>query len=141
MSKIIVGIDPGVNTGFAAFINGKLVKLQTISPWDIDEELSEWFPDRVVFEDSRLQSHIWTTASTRAVAANMARKVGQVDAYCALIVGICGRLGKPAHGISPKAKGKKLNAEQFKHATGWTGKSNQHERDAAMCAFPYRSAA
>ena len=140
MSKIIVGIDPGTNTGFAVIFNGVLTNLLTISPWEIEGELSGVTVDRVVFEDSRLQSHTWTTAGTRAVAANMARKVGQVDAYCALIVGICGRLGIPAHGISPKGKGKKLNAEQFKAATGWTGASNEHTRDAAMVAWPYRSA-
>ena len=141
MSKIIVGLDPGVNTGWAMFRDGELIMLQTINPWEIVEEISECFPGRVIFEDSRLQSHTWTTAGTRAVAANMARKVGQVDAWCALIVGICGRLGIPAHGISPLRKGKKLNAEQFKAATGWTGASNEHTRDAAMVAWPYRSAA
>ena len=141
MSKIIVGLDPGVNTGWAMFRDGELITLQTINPWDIDEEISECFPNRVIFEDSRLQSHTWTMAPTRAAAAKMARNVGQVDAWCALIVGICGRLGIPAHGISPKGKGKKLNAEQFKAATGWTGSSNEHTRDAAMVAWPYRSAA
>ena len=140
-SRIIVGIDPGASTGFAVIGDGVLTSLQTISPWDIEIELSSAPIDRVIFEDSRLQSHTWTRAATRAAAAKMARNVGQVDAWCSLIVGICGRLGIPAHGISPKAKGKKLNAEQFKAATGWTGKSNQHERDAAMCAFPYRGAA
>ncbi len=139
--KIIIGIDPGANTGFAVIHNGVLTNLLTISPWEIEIELSGVPIDRVIFEDSRLQSHTWTRATTRAAAAKMARNVGQVDAWCSLIVGICGRLGIPAHGISPKAKGKKLNAEQFKSATGWTGKSNQHERDGAMVAWPYRSAA
>ena len=140
-SRIIVGIDPGASTGFAVIGDGVLTNLLTISPWDIEIELSGVPIDRVIFEDSRLQSHTWTRAATRAAAAKMARNVGQVDAWCSLIVGICGRLGIPAHGISPKAKGKKLNAEQFKSATGWTSASNQHERDAAMVAFPYRGAA
>lgn len=140
MSKIIVGIDPGANTGFAVILNGVLTNLLTISPWEIEGELSGVTVDRVVFEDSRLQSHTWTMAPTRAAAAKMARNVGQVDAWCALIVGICGRLGIPAHGISPRGKGKKLNAEQFKAVTGWTGASNEHTRDAAMCAWPYRGA-
>lgn len=141
MSKIIVGLDPGINTGWAMFRDGELITLKTINPWEIVEEISECFPGRVIFEDSRLQSHTWTRAATRAAAAKMARNVGQVDAWCSLIVGICGRLGIPAHGISPKAKGKKLNAEQFKNATGWTGASNEHTRDAAMVAWPYRRAA
>ena len=46
-----------------------------------------------------------------------------------------------AHGISPASKGAKLSAEAFTRATGWTGASNQHTRDAAMCAWKYRGAA
>lgn len=30
-----------------------------------------------------------------------------------------------------------LDAEQFAKVTGWTGSSNQHERDAAMVAWQY----
>ena len=141
MSKIIVGIDPGVNTGFAVIHNGVLTNLLTISPWEIEGELSGVDVSRVVFEDSRLQSHTWTQVKERSAALKMARNVGQVDAWCALIVGICDRLRIPAHGVSPKGKGKKLNAEQFKAATGWTGASNEHTRDAAMVAWPYRGAA
>jgi hypothetical protein len=42
-----------------------------------------------------------------------------------------------AHGISPKHKGRKLDAETFNKLTGWQKKSNQHERDAAMCVFSH----
>lgn len=70
----------------------------------------------------------------------MARNVGEVDAWCKLISGACLDLGVPAHGISPKAKGAKVNAEQFAKLTGWAGLSNGHTRDAAMVAWPYRRA-
>jgi hypothetical protein len=40
-----------------------------------------------------------------------------------------------AHGISPKHKGRKLDAETFNKLTGWQKKSNQHERDAAMVFY------
>lgn len=114
--------------------------LRTIHPVDIEQEILAIWPSRVIFEDSRLQSHTWTAAKSRAAAAKMARNVGQVDAWCNLIVAICAKHGIPAHGISPKGKGRKLNAEQFERATGWTSSSNEHSRDAAMVAWPYRSA-
>ena len=117
-----------------------MIDLTTVHPLDIAKILAQWSPDRVVFEDSRLTSHLFTTNQKAAVAKNMARKVGQVDMVCGLIVEACQRLGIPAHGISPKGKGKKLNAEQFKAATGWGGASNEHQRDAAMVAWPYRGA-
>ena len=135
----VIGIDPGAHTGVAYFEAGKLVRLDTIAPWDIPTMLRNVrYPFRVVFEDSRLQSHTWTTAASRAAALKMARNVGQVDAWCSLIVGTCEWLQIPAHGISPAGKGGKLNAAEFERLTGWAGRSNEHERDAAVVAWKYR---
>ena len=140
MSKIIVGIDPGANTGFAVIHNGVLTNLLTIDPWEIESELYGVDVSRVVFEDSRLQSHTWTQVKERSAALKMARNVGQVDAWCSLIVELCDELRITAHGISPKGKGSKLDADQFRQVTGWVGRSNQHEWDGAMVAWPYRRA-
>jgi hypothetical protein len=95
---------------------------------------------RVVFEDSRLISHTWSTATSRAAALKMARNVGEIDAWCRLITQVCADMSLPALGISPKGKGQKINGQIFKSLTGWAGPSNQHERDAAMVAWPYRRA-
>ena len=54
---------------------------------------------------------------------------------------IAERLDIPAHSISPLGKGHKMAADQFERITGWSKPSNQHERDAAMVAWPYRGAA
>ncbi len=137
MSRI-VGIDPGTHTGMALIIDGQLCELGTVHPLDIAEKLAQLSPARVVFEDSRLTSHLFTTNQKAAVAKSMARKVGQVDMVCGLIVEACERLSIPAHGISPKGKGAKLDAQTFARMTGWTGRSNSHERDAATVAWIYR---
>ena len=136
----ILGIDPGANTGVAHIVGGELIKLQTIAPHEIERTLREAAPDRVVFEDSRLQSHTWTRGKSVAATAKTARNVGQIDAWCSLITAVCGELGIPAHGFSPLGKGHKMAADQFERITGWTGRSNQHERDGAMVAWPYRGA-
>lgn len=137
----ILGIDPGQNTGLAAFDGGRLDWLDTISPCELERRIKAVMPLRVVFEDSRLESKVWTASGSRAAALKIARNVGQIDAWCCLITSICADLGIPAHGISPKAKGAKLGAEQFARVTGWSGRCNEHERDAAMVAWPYRNAA
>lgn len=137
---MILGIDPGSSTGLAIFRDGKLAALRTIAPIDLEQEILVIWPSRVVFEDSRLQTHAWTTAKTKAAAVKMARNVGEIDAWCKLVVAICAKHGIPAHGISPKGKGKKLGAEAFERATGWSIPSNQHGRDAAMVAWQYRGA-
>lgn len=137
--KIVIGIDPGQNTGVATFQNGTLHSLQTIAPHQLQEVIAG--AGRVIFEDSRLISFMFTTVKSRPAALKMARNVGQVDAWCNLIVAICEQLGIPVHGISPKQKGAKLNAVQFEKMTGWTGPSNEHTRDAAAVAWSYRRAA
>lgn len=139
--RTILGIDPGASTGVAVYIDGKLNRLETIEPWQIPKLFDGFRVDRVVFEDSHLTSFMFTTAPSRAAALKMARNVGEVDAWCKLIVAVCDQLKIPAHSISPKQKGAKLDAKAFERLTGWASQSNQHERDAAAVAWPYRSAA
>lgn len=137
---IVLGLDPGVNTGLAVYRDGKLVELDTIEPYQIHNVWSSFYEAKfVVFEDSRLQSHVWIPSQSKGVAANIARKIGMVDAWCYMIERGCELYDIPYMRVSPKAKGEKLNAEDFKRITGWTGKSNQHERDAAMVAWQFRS--
>lgn len=137
--KKVVGIDPGVNTGWAMYTSGKLVLLDTIEPIDIQSFILTREADLFVFEDSRLQSAVWVPSKNKAVANNIARKIGQVDALCAIIQDTCERYDIKYMRVSPKAKGGKMNAEDFNMLTGWTGRSNQHERDAAMVAFQLRN--
>ena len=136
---MIIGIDPGQSTGIATFDGGELIGLKTIKPWQLPGLIHK-LADRVVFEDSRLQSNVWTTIKSRSGALKMARNLGQVDAWCSMITAVCAELQIPCHGISPKNKGVKLDAKRFQSSTGWGEKSNQHERDAAMVAWPYRGA-
>jgi len=96
--KVVLGIDPGANTGVALFVDGRLTGLATISPVEIDRLIKERQPLRVVFEDSRLQSHAWNARGKTALgpALATARSLGQVDAWCSLIVAICAEHGIPA---------------------------------------------
>lgn len=137
---LILGIDPGVHTGVATYVDGLLTELETIEPHCLERIIRGRMPARVVFEDSRLQSHTWTSGASRAAAAKMARNVGEIDAWCRLISAVCADLGVSAHSISPAGKGAKLDAKRFASVTGWPGSSNEHTRDAAMVAWPYRSA-
>lgn len=141
MSKIL-GIDPGAKTGLATFEAGVLLALETIQPVHLERTIRAAAPDRVIYEDSRLQTRAWTAHSKahKGAALATARDLGQVDAWCSLIVAICGELNIPVHGISPAAKGPKRSAANFEAYTGWKSRSNQHERDAAMVAWPFRGA-
>lgn len=137
---VIMGIDPGANTGIAIYQAGELAELQTVEPHQLVEVIETVMPGRVVFEDSRLISPTWKRGVSNAAQLKIARDVGQIDAWCRLIVATCARLGIPAHGISPKHKGAKLDARKFAALTGWTGRSNEHSRDAACVAWQFRGA-
>lgn len=136
---IVLGIDPGASTGCAIYRAGVLVHLQTIQPHELDSYITEVRPAQVIFEDSRLQSHIWTPAKG-AAALRIARNIGEIDAWCRLITAICERMSIPARGISPRDKGSKLTAQQFELMARWSGRSNQHERDAGVVAWRHRGA-
>ena len=137
--KQVMGIDPGVNTGVAFYGNGKLLSVLTIQPIDIQDFIKRSSIDLIVFEDSRLQSAVWVPSKNKAVANNIARKIGQVDALCSLIEETCNRWEIKFMRVSPKAKGGKMKSEDFNALTGWTQRSNQHERDAAMVAWQLRN--
>jgi len=133
--SMLIGLDPGTNTGVAIFEDGKLTKLTTWTPLQLITLLPGLSVDRVIFEDSRLISPVWGRGTNQAAKIKIARNVGQVDAICNLICNLCDEMKVSAHGISPKHKGRKLDAETFNKIMGWTKKSNQHERDAAMCVL------
>jgi hypothetical protein len=137
---IILGVDPGIHTGIAKFVDGKLCSLETISPHHIPDYIKASGASRVIFEDSRLQSHVWITGCNHSATIKMARNIGTVDAWCVLIQLVCGDLDISAHGISPLGKGAKMKAEPFAKCTGWVGVTNEHERDSAVVAWPYRGA-
>lgn len=131
----IIAIDPGVKCGVAVYEDGELYCLYTSSVidlfTDLESELILYDDSVLAFEDSRLISHIYTAPGLKGAAKlKVARNVGQVDAICSLIADIWGN--RPIYAISPKNKGAKINSELFKKLTGWQGRTNQHERDAAM---------
>lgn len=136
---IVLGIDPGKATGLATYAGGKLAALETCTPGELVEAITRIAPGLVVFEDSRLQSPTWGRGISQSALLKVARNVGQIDGWCALIVEACAKHRIPAHGISPKGKGRKLDADTFRKITGHTTRSNQHERDAAMVAWPFRN--
>ncbi|MEG1454838.1 MAG: hypothetical protein RSC66_04615 [Comamonas sp.] len=141
---LVIGVDPGKQTGVARYFDGKLLALETVAPWGMRDllEASLLTAERVdvVFEDSRLQSKLFSgqKATGEAKRLKIARDVGGIDAWCLLLEHECERLGLRCLGVSPKDKGAKVAASAFDHITGWPGRTNEHERDAAMVARPFR---
>ena len=135
-----IGIDPGQRTGIAVYRDGALCELRTLSPDQLESVLADLAPALVVLEDSRQQSAVFARVANPRAMLKIARNVGEIDQLCRQIDELCMRIGIARVAVSPLRKGAKLSAARFREITGWTGRSNQHERDAAMCAYKYRNA-
>lgn len=138
--NVLIGVDPGRRTGIAIYRAGLLHDLRTMTPEEARTLIAQVPPDLVVLEDSRRQSAVFNRPVSRRAMLKIARNVGEIDQLCREIALTCASREIPYIGVSPLGKGAKLNAARFKEITGWAGRSNQHERDAAMCAHPYRRA-
>jgi hypothetical protein len=135
----VIGLDPGKQTGVAVFDGGQLTRIFTTSPDRLMELLDDNKPDVVVFEDSRMQGHTWSRNTSPAGMRKIARNVGQIDAWCELILHLCAHRNIAVVSVSPKGKGRKIGASAFAMNTGWVARTNQHGRDAAMVAWRYRN--
>ena len=146
----VIGIDPGQQCGLAVFSHGMLTNVLTLAPHELMKWLREFVNEVhgmgemadglpfVVFEDSRLQSHVWNATGKRG-SLRIARNLGMVDGICAQLQGWCEGEDVDYIAVSPKGKGRKMDTAAFKFLTGWAKRTNQHERDAALVAWPYRS--
>ncbi|MDX4955890.1 hypothetical protein [Delftia acidovorans] len=140
----VLGMDPGKHTGLAWIVDGQLQALEEIAPAQIMAMLQERRPTLVIFEDSR-KGGSWTAQGSQAKRSKMDRNVGEIDGWCVLIETLCASLGIACFGMAPSTKagrahGAKIDAATFSRLTGWAGRSNQHQRDAAMIAWSFRRA-
>jgi len=135
---IVIGIDPGTSTGFAQYEDGKLTRMWTFKPLQAIAYLQMQDEGLFVMEDSRLQSFIFDRNVNAASKLKIARNVGAVDGLCNLYQDALGK--NKLIKLSPLDKGAKVTLNsRFFEITGFNGRSNQHERDAAMVALDFRN--
>lgn len=129
---LLIGIDPGVCTGFATAENGKLLSVDSGMACEIEMQidfLRESYDIFVYFEDARMRQ--WFGNSGREVlqgAGSVKRDCQRWEEWLIL-------RNIPHCKIAPKNNRTKLNAAQFLKLTGWEKRTNEHSRDAAMLIF------
>ena len=132
--KIFVGIDCGVNTGYARTDGGGELKI--VSSMNIVEamacvaSLDGIAPFKVYIEDARKRK--WFTGGREK-----AQGVGSVKRDCQIWQEFCDHHGFEYELVAPKNNRTKLNAAQFEQLTGWQGRTNEHGRDAGMLLHKY----
>ena len=132
----IVGVDPGVSTGLAIWsrTDRKLVDVQTTTitaAMTMVRMMADFGSlHSVVFEDARLRTWFGTKGREALQGA------GSIRRDCSIWEEfLSGLEGVPFKPVSPQAKGAKLDAAQFAKLTGWSGRTSEHGRDAAMLIY------
>ena len=142
--RLVVGIDPDlVKSGVAIVEQGALTKLYALTFHEIVTSLASELKHEgaiVIIEDVEADSTTYHRAKTNARQhARIAQNVGQVKGVkrvlveCLLAQGINVVQVKPLRG--PVKNRAKKDAEYFNKVTGWTGRTNEDKRDAAMLAL------
>lgn len=139
---IHIGIDPGVSTGYAAWdaAERKLAEVQTLKIHKAIAFVLELhytgLLHSVTFEDARLRT--WFGKMDREQAkygAAVREGAGSVKRDCSIWADFLGDHGIAYKAIKPQAGATKWKADHFARVTGWTGRTSEHARDAALLVF------
>ncbi len=144
---VLIGIDPGVNTGVAVKHKAGNLLLKTTTFWGAiegicktkevcDKSLSE-SKLLVVIEDPNLNRPTFAKKGVSAVEikkfGKVSQNVGMNKMMAKLLIEYCELNKIPVQTVRPKTA--KWTAEALKAYTGYVGKSSQHARDAAKLIF------
>jgi hypothetical protein len=143
--RYYIGIDPGVVTGFALW-DSKEKKFLTVCSYSILAAMfavkmcfGAWSDDIVVrVEDARLRKWVpWQKDEKaergRREGAGSVKRDAQI--WEEFLKSRKCNFQFAYEMVAPKNNRTKYKADQFKKVTGWTGKTNEHGRDAAMLVF------
>jgi hypothetical protein len=130
--EIVIGIDPGKLTGIAVSKNGKLIDIFIGNFWSAIDSIDH-FPDAIVIIEIPDTKHVWHNhAKAKGAIQRTGVNVGSVIREAELLVEYLIRNERTY--LTQKPQGK-MNADQFRLITGWTGRTNQHMRDAGLLCF------
>lgn len=146
MTKILIGIDTGVNTGFAVAADrgngGELEQVESLSITQAMEKvkalIEEWEIGNVCLyiEDARKRTWFGNADARQARSgAGVREGIGSVKRDAQIWEDWCTEQGFKFLMIHPAANATKKKATDFKRMTGWVGRTNEHARDAAMLVF------
>ncbi|MDX7880471.1 hypothetical protein [Acinetobacter nosocomialis] len=146
MSKVLIGIDTGVHTGFAvAFDQGKGGQLQEVESLTITQAMSkvlEFAAENgkenlmLFIEDARLRTWFGRIDSEqKKYGAGVREGIGSVKRDAQIWEDWCKEQGLKYQMIHPAANKTKTDAKYFSKLTGWAKRTNEHARDAAMLVF------
>ena len=135
----LIGIDTGTHTGVAIYetISKRIERLETLPIHKamalvLATALENPNDTHVYFEDARLRK--WFGRSGR----EQLQGAGSVKRDCAIWEEYLKDYNIPFLPVAPKNNITQLTADYFAKVTGWTDRTSEHARDAAMLVFGRR---
>lgn len=141
---IWIGIDPGRHTGFAVW-DGQARSFRDVATLPLHEALRRIHdvlnedPDEmtVVFEDARLRKWLPREMSASDYRGKL-MGAGSVKKDCAIIEDFCKDYGIAYEHPAPRKGLTKWDATAFARVSGYTGRTSEHGRDAALLVWGRR---
>lgn len=133
---IYIGIDPGTHTGLAVWNGSVLVECTTL-PIHKAMKFVTSYRDKcaarqeelaVVLEDARQRT--WFGRDRNSTAK--LQGAGSIKRDCSIWEDFLTDEGIEFRAVPPVKGGTKLDADYFRELSGWTGKTSNHARDAAI---------
>lgn len=148
MTRLLIGIDPGVSTGLAVWDLSmqRLTAVETLAIHvamdTVRCHLGADLLAGVRFEDARQRTWFGgADARTARSGAGIREGVGSVKRDCTIWQDFLSELRVPFEAVKPAAGSTKWGEPQFRAATGWTKRTSNHSRDAALLVFGMKEAA
>ena len=137
---IVVGIDPGCNTGLAVWDTShrQFLDIRCSGIVDAMRYLNELQAERqiglVVFEDARKRKWI-PREKNLSEFRGRAMGAGSVKRDSSIWEEWCNTFAIPFIAVPPRQGMTKYSDEYFRGLTGYDRRTNEHGRDAAMLVF------
>jgi len=136
--EFLIGIDCGVNTGFAVYSKSekKIIEIGSHKIHYSIERVKYWsqFSILVKVEDARLRKWIPKQANEKSERGRR-EGAGSVKRDATIWQDFLEDSGIDFEMVAPKNNKTKMSSDYFKKVTGYSAQTNQHARDAAMLVF------
>ena len=134
---IFIGIDTGTHTGIAVWNSeeNKFIDIKTLMLHQALQMVITmcqiWKRENVMvlFEDARQRKWFGRNSEEKKIGAGYVKRDAVIWEQFCTDYGIAFRALPPAKGAT------KLGADYFKRLTGWSKRTSEHARDAAMIVF------
>jgi len=145
MSEYIIGIDPDAGEkghGFALYWNGELVDLKNLTLLEMQDFLFDNYESDHSNVEIHMEDNVMVSAAYRAqakqgslaVKLKMAQHIGMLKQAQIELERMFYACGIKLVKRKPASQWKK-GTDDFKRATGWTGRSNEDTRSAAYFGY------